>query len=95
MNSFCVVGNVRDLPWLGPSVCEIADPTTSVRTTSDAVAPASSRVDVVGDVDKDAKSKTPRPRKPPLPHDALKVQKSTVAKANELDYLGLDPGLVE
>lgn len=51
--------------------------------------------EVRGPVEK--KTKTPRPRKPPLPHDALKAlqAKSTVARSNELDYLGLDPGLVE
>ena len=37
----------------------------------------------------EGKSKTPRLKK------ELRSQKSTVARANELDYLGLDPGLVE
>ncbi|CAJ1344364.1 unnamed protein product [Effrenium voratum] len=43
-----------------------------------------------------AKAKA-KPRKPPLPHDALRATpaKSCIARGNELDFVGLDPSLVE
>ena len=43
-----------------------------------------------------AKAKA-KPRKPPLPHDALRAApaKSCIARGNELDFVGLDPSLVE
>ena len=60
--------------------------------------PAPSQESASGPEKAVSKAKTPRPRKPPLPYDALRAQvgtKSTVARSNELDYLGLDPSLVE
>ncbi|CAE7208124.1 Ttll5 [Symbiodinium sp. KB8] len=40
--------------------------------------------------------KIQKTRKPPLPHDALRAQaKSITSRANELEYVGLDPKLVE
>jgi len=41
--------------------------------------------------------KIQKPRKPPLPHDALRAHpaKSVTSRSNELEYVGLDPKLVE
>ena len=77
-------------------VAEAETTETSARMISHPSPPDAASPDVR---EKAAKAKTPRPRKPPLPHDALRdaraQTKSTVARSNELDYLGLDPALVE